>query len=138
MLPQGASRLHELLDRFRRRAGVPTQHAGDDGAELAPLFRALEQLQHDAERMRRDDAQSEERADALAAARIDALLAAAKSEASRERGRVAADIVASAERRAELAGGEGAERERRIVEAGEARIPQIVAAVVRCVEESSE
>ena len=122
-----------ILDRFRRAAAVPAPVGDDLARELVPVFAALDEIEGDCERVRRD-----------AALAADQLIAAARGEAAvgSTRGREEAEAArAEAEderRRAreEEAGRlteEAAAETARIREQGKARLPKLVDAVVACV-----
>jgi vacuolar-type H+-ATPase subunit H len=125
-----------FLERFRRTAGVPAAAGGDSAAELAPVFAALDSIEGEAAEIRR-------RAETTAAQRlqeteeqVQGILADARERADFERddalkagGRVADAEVASILEQAER----GA---RQVREAGERRLPALVADVLRRVLEA--
>ena len=132
----GAGFLRAILDRFRRSAGVPAAASDDLSAELAPLFSALDSVDAEAGTVR---TAARRRAAAIAEeaqAEIERILSAAKEQAEGERieaieaGRRAAEMEAQAVEASAL---REAEEVGRI---GRARIPPLVAEVLRCVETS--
>jgi vacuolar-type H+-ATPase subunit H len=125
-----------FLERFRRSAGVPAAAGGDSAAELAPVFAALDSIEGEAAEIRR-------RAEITAAQRlheteeqVQSILADARQRADFERddalksgGRAADAEVASIL--------EQADREaRRVKDAGENRLPALVADVLKRVLEA--
>jgi vacuolar-type H+-ATPase subunit H len=125
-----------FLERFRRSAGVPAAAGGDSAAELAPVFAALDSIEGEAAEIRR-------RAEITAAQRlheteeqVQSILADARQRADFERddalksgGRAADAEVASIL--------EQADREaRRVKDAGEKRLPALVADVLKRVLEA--
>ena len=124
--------LSVLLDRFRR-AAVPAVVGGDVESELAPVFAALEEVQKEAEALRRRaETRAEERLELVR--RETALLAAGwrdRADAERERLRADCRRRAPAETQAILAGAR-AEAERTAVR-GRERIPDLLQVVLACV-----
>ena len=121
--------LGDVLERFRRGAGVPAA-AGDEAAvELAPVFAALDELQREAAAVRDRSTQMAARRLHEAREEATAILADARSKADSERGdalkaglrsadAAAAEILAAAEHDAS-----------RIERTAAARLPSLVARV---------
>jgi vacuolar-type H+-ATPase subunit H len=125
-----------FLERFRRSAGVPAAAGGDSAAELAAVFAALDSIEGEAAEIHR-------RAETTAAQRlheteeqVQSILAEARQRADFERddalksgGRASDAEVASILEQAER----GAQR---VKDAGEKRLPALVADVVKRVLEA--
>jgi vacuolar-type H+-ATPase subunit H len=129
--------LSALLDRFRRGVAVPAAVADDLSAELAPVFASLEQLELEAQEIRRlsieraEDRVEEarERAGEIYASWREEAKAASDRAAEKMRRRTREEVLAiEAEARLE------ADRIRTVAAA---RIPGVVAEIVDCVEEGS-
>lgn len=129
--------LSALLDRFRRGVAVPAAVADDLSAELAPVFASLEQLELEAQEIRRlsieraEDRVEEarERAGEIYASWREEAKAASDAAAEKMRRRTREEVLAiEAEARLEAD---------RIRTAASARIPGVVAEIVDCVEEGS-
>jgi hypothetical protein len=124
--------LSMLLDRFRR-AAVPAAVGVDIESELAPVFFALEEIQAEAEALRRL-AQARAGEQLELARRESALLAAGwrdRAEAERERLRAEYHRRALAETQSILAGAR-LEAEQ-AAERGRERIPELLETVLACV-----
>ncbi|HTS72330.1 MAG TPA: hypothetical protein VMG74_01305 [Gaiellaceae bacterium] len=129
--------LGDLLDRFRRTAGVPAAAADDLRSELAPVFAALEEIDaaaaavgaRAAARARERLAQAHEQASSVEAgwhARADEARAHAGAERRRLAEEEARAIVAAAEREAA-----------RVRARGHERIGRLAGEVAACVREWS-
>lgn len=133
---RGAGYLRAILDRFRRSAGVPATVSDDLSAELAPVFRALDLVEAEAEDIR---TAARQRAAVIAAdthAEIEQILADARAQAEAER----AEAIKTGRRAAEaemLAIEARAHEEAKEIErVGSTRIAPLVAEVLRCIEAS--
>jgi hypothetical protein len=125
-----------ILDRFRRGAGVPAAVGDELVSELASVFATLDEAEEEADRIRAEARRrGEER---LARARVDAERIEAggrrRADAERNRAQVERRRAVEDELRSLV---QAAEEEARRVEANaETRIPELVDAVVACVEEA--
>ncbi len=123
-----------ILDRFRRAAAVPAAVGDDLAHELAPLLAALDTIEAESELVRARAADTAERR--LAAARAEAAGVSARArqraEAERRRAEAAHRRAREAEAHALLTAAEG--EAERIRERGSARAPELVDAVVACVQ----
>jgi hypothetical protein len=122
-----------ILDRFRRAAAVPAAVGDDLARELAPVFAALDEIEAECQSIRADAAAAAERR--VAAARAEAAVGSARgreeteavrAEAEGERRRAREDEARRLRDEAEAEAG-------RVRERSEALLPELVAAVVRCV-----
>ena len=123
-----------ILDRFRRAAAVPAAVGDDLARELAPLFAALDAIEEESEQVRRRAAETAERrieaahaerveVSARARRRAEAARAQAEDARYRSRDAEARTLEAEAEAEADRIRGEGS-----------ARAPELVAAVLACVQ----
>lgn len=133
---RGAGYLRAILDRFRRSGGVPATVGGDLSAELAPVFRALELVEAEADEIR---ATAQQRTAAIAAdtqAETERILADARAQADAERAEAIKTGRRAAE--AEMRGIEARARDEavEIERVGRTRIAPLVAEILRCIEAS--
>jgi vacuolar-type H+-ATPase subunit H len=126
-----------ILDRFRRGAGVPSVAGDDLATELAPVFAALNELEAEGERLRQAAREEADRRLAAAAEEATQVLALHRDQAEIERARAAAERrqVTTDEAGSALEAAEAEARE--IRRAGSERIPELVAAVLACLQEPS-
>lgn len=125
-----------ILDRFRRGAGVPAAVGDELVSELATVFATLDEAEEEADRIRAEARRRGEKR--LARARADAERIEAggrrRADAERNRAQVERRRAVEDELRSLV---QAAEQEARRVEAlAETRIPELVDAVVACVEEA--
>ncbi len=125
------------LERFRRPAGVPAAATEELDAELMPVFAALEEVEAEAARLRKEAKREADRRVSAASAEAARRLAdwRRRAEAERVRARDERRAALGAEARA-LETEARAEAER-LLQRGRAQIPELVAEVVACVTESS-
>lgn len=126
-----------FLERFRRPAAVPAAASDELDAELLPVLETLDRIEEEARALRAS-------AQAEAERRLDAARAEAARSLERWRRQAEAERVrAERERRAALAtearaiGAEAELEAGRLREQGRARMPELVAAVLACVQERS-
>lgn len=134
----GAGFLRAILDRFRRRAGVPATVSDDVSAELAPLFLALDSVEAEADGVRKAALR---RAAALAdeaQAEIEQILVDAKEQAESERAEAIKIGRRAAEAEMRALEARAREEAEEIVRIGRTRIASLVADVVRCIEASPQ
>ena len=122
--------LGNLLERFRRSGGVPAAAGGDLASELAPVFAALDEIEREADGVRRAaEAEQGERAARLER-ELQEIADGARTEADRARDAAFEIARRAAEVDAASIGAEGARRAAAVREAGEERLPGLVEDVV--------
>ena len=122
-----------ILDRFRRGAGVPAVVAEDVAAELAPIFAALDDLDAEAQAVREQALREAEHELAEADARRSEILAMWRERAVRERERVEADCQRASEKEVETMLVAAQEEARALRDRGADRLPAMVDEVLTCI-----
>jgi vacuolar-type H+-ATPase subunit H len=125
-----------FLDRFRRGLAVPAAAGDELAAELAPVFSELEQVEREADGLRKlavERAQGRLASGAEQAARISASW---RERAEAEREQTIAHTLREVEQEARAILVAGEAEAARIRERGRARVADLVSAVVSCVTES--
>jgi len=128
---QGTRTLNEILDRFRRPAGVPVAAAVEPDSELLELFAALDDLDHQADVLREASAVTVAAVRAQAAADADRVLDEGRREAERESVRTRAMRIRAAEEERDAAIQAARAENERMTIAARARIPALVDRVVQ-------
>lgn len=115
-----------LLERFRRTAGVPAAASDEPASELVPLFAVLDEIEAEAEQLRAAARERAARVLAAADAEVEQIHARARRQAEVERVRTERErrSAGANDARAALAAAE--EEARRLRERGLARVPAVV------------
>jgi hypothetical protein len=127
----------DLLDRFRRTAGVPAAAADDLRSELAPVFAALVEIDAAASEVRARAAERAQKRIAAAHAEAERVEAARLTRAAQARGQAASERhrLAEQETREILAAADA--EAARVRSTGRERTGRLAAEVAACVREWS-
>ena len=127
-------RLSALLDRFRRGVAVPAAVGNDLAAELAPVFASLERFESEAEEIRRASAERAEKRLEEGRERAVRISASWREAAEAERARAALECRRRSHEQAQVIEAEGRAEAERLRKGASARISDLVAEIVACVE----
>ena len=125
------------LERFRRPAGVPAAATEELDAELMPVFAALEEVEAEAARLREEATREADRRVAAASAEAARRLADWRRQAEAERVRSRDERRAALGAEARAVEAEARAEAELLLQRGRARIPELVAEVLACIEDGS-
>jgi hypothetical protein len=126
--------LSALLDRFRRGAAVPAAVSDDLAAELAPVFASLELLEAEAREVRETSVRQADDRLAAGRERVAEISARWRETAEAERARAAEERRRRVREEVLAVEAEGRAEADRIRTEGSARLPELVAEVIACLE----
>ncbi len=122
--------LGNLLERFRRSGGVPAAAGIDLASELAPVFAALDEIESEADSVRREAEAERAARKAQLEQDLDAIAEDARVQADRERDGAFESARRAAEADATRIRAEGEHEATAIREIGKDRLPRLVEDVV--------
>jgi vacuolar-type H+-ATPase subunit H len=119
-----------LLERLRRTGGVPAAAGDDLGAELAPVFAALDELERRAAAVRSASEAGRAHLEAETGEEIERIMAEARARADAERDEALRAGLRAADAEAAAIVRQGELEAERIRDVGATRVPDVAAAAV--------